>query len=77
MSQNKEEQLKSQLDLVTKMYGEFLEDGRLSQKSLSDGKVDGIGFVWASIRDELEQLIRELSFRLQMERSFPKKGEEE
>ena len=77
MAKTKEEKLKSQLALATEMYKEFIDGGRLSQKNLSDGEVDGIGFLHNRLKDSLDELIRILAYRLHMEKSLPKKTDKE
>lgn len=77
MAKTKEEKLKSQLALATEMYKEFLDGGRLSQKNLSDGEVDGIGFLHHKLKDGLDELVRILAYRLHMEKNLPKKPDKE
>ena len=74
---SKEEKLKAQLELATGMLGAFREGGQLSIGNLNNGGVDGIGFIVSGIKDGLENLIREVAYRLQMERSFPQETKDE
>ena len=77
MAKTKEEKLKNQLALATKMYKEFIDGGQLSQKNLSDGEVDGIGFLHYKLKDGLDELIRILAYRLHMEKNLSEKPDME
>lgn len=77
MAKTKEEKLKDQLDLATEMYGEFLDGGRLSQRNLSEGEVDGIGYLHSRLKDGLDDLVRILAYRLHMEKYLSGKPDKE
>ena len=77
MAKTKEEKLKNQLALATEMYKEFIDGGQLSQKNLSDGEVDGIGFLHNRLKEGLDELIRILAYRLHMEKNLPEKPDME
>ena len=73
MEKSKEEKLKDQLALATEMYKEFIDGGQLSQKNLSEGDVDGIGFLHNRLKEGLDELVRILAYRLHMEKNLSKK----
>ena len=77
MDESREEKLKNQLDLATEMYKEFIDGGHLSQKNLSEGGVDNIGFLHNRLKEGLDELVRILAYRLHMEKNLPKKPDME
>lgn len=68
---SKEEKLKAQLELATGMYKAFIRGGQLSEEKFDNPMVDTIDRTIMSIRSDLSSLMRDLAYRLHIERSFP------
>ena len=70
---SKEEKLKAQLELATGMYKAFCDGGQLSFENRGMRR---IAYPLSVIKDNLEIIIKELAFELQMTTAFPDKEKE-